>query len=511
MLNQLLRFGSDFTRDIGLSPVSVYAVTFLVVVLSALFFYRKRSKVSVVGKPSHEFESIPKDQEVIVIGSGVLGSVLATVLARDGRKVTVIERDLKEPDRIVGELLQPGGLGALKKLGLGDCVEGFDAHEVKGYVIHDLETKAKVQIPYPSSEDNAIISGRAFHHGKFVMALRRKAQSEKNVSYIEGTATKLIDDQGFVVGVEYKKKGSDKIEEIYAPLTIVVDGCFSKFRKQLVTETVKVYSHFVGTVMNDCPQAQPNHAELVLADPSPVLVYQISSNHTRVLVDIRGGMPKNLKEYMLEHIAPQLPEHLQGPFEDSVVNGQVKSMPNSYLPPEPMERPGVFVLGDALNMRHPLTGGGMSVALSDAIIWRDLMKSLPSLTDYEAVIKATRLFHLRRKGNHSFVVNILAQALYELFAAKDTHLQSLKRACFKYFKMGGQCVDGPVGLLSVLTPNPFLLVGHFFAVALFAVFVVFKTEPWWAMHRVVFRSTMIFYKACGVIFPLIYREMKCLF
>jgi len=57
------------------------------------------------------------------VGSGVLGSSLAAVLARDGRKVTVIERDLKEPDRIVGELLQPGGLNALKDLGLeGECI-----------------------------------------------------------------------------------------------------------------------------------------------------------------------------------------------------------------------------------------------------------------------------------------------------------------------------------------------------------------------------------------------------
>ena len=56
--------------------------------------------------------------EVIIVGSGILGSALATVLARDGRRVTVVERDLKEPDRIVGELLQPGGCKALKMLGL---------------------------------------------------------------------------------------------------------------------------------------------------------------------------------------------------------------------------------------------------------------------------------------------------------------------------------------------------------------------------------------------------------
>lgn len=57
----------------------------------------------------------------------------------------------------------------------------------------------------------------------------------------------------------------------------------------------------------DCPQFKANHAELVLADPSPVLIYQISSSHTRVLVDIRGELPRNLSEYMAEKIHPQLP------------------------------------------------------------------------------------------------------------------------------------------------------------------------------------------------------------
>ena len=54
----------------------------------------------------------------MVVGAGVLGSAIAAVLSRDGRKVILIERDTSEPDRIVGELLQPGGYRALKKLGL---------------------------------------------------------------------------------------------------------------------------------------------------------------------------------------------------------------------------------------------------------------------------------------------------------------------------------------------------------------------------------------------------------
>jgi len=37
---------------------------------------------------------------------------------KDARRVHVIERDLREPDRIVGELLQPGGYLKLVELGL---------------------------------------------------------------------------------------------------------------------------------------------------------------------------------------------------------------------------------------------------------------------------------------------------------------------------------------------------------------------------------------------------------
>jgi len=57
--------------------------------------------------------------DVLVLGAGVAGASLAHVLARDGRKVMLVERDLSEPDTFRGELLQPGGLERLNELGLG--------------------------------------------------------------------------------------------------------------------------------------------------------------------------------------------------------------------------------------------------------------------------------------------------------------------------------------------------------------------------------------------------------
>ena len=79
-------------------------------------FFFSAYKVKMVTETSEQKKSV--DCDVVIIGSGVLGSALAVTMAREGRQVTVIERDLKEPDRIVGELLQPGGCQALEKLGL---------------------------------------------------------------------------------------------------------------------------------------------------------------------------------------------------------------------------------------------------------------------------------------------------------------------------------------------------------------------------------------------------------
>lgn len=48
---------------------------------------------------------------------------------------------------------------------------------------------------------------------------------------------------------------------------------------------------------------------------------------------------------------------------------------------------GVLILGDAYNLRHPLTGGGMTVALKDIKLWRQLLKDIPDLYDDAAIFQ----------------------------------------------------------------------------------------------------------------------------
>lgn len=129
-------------------------------------------------------------------------------------------------------------------------------------------------------------------------------------------------------------------QTIQADLTVVADGCFSKFRKGLVTSPVSVSSQFVGLVMHDVPQYAVGHAEIVLSTTGPILVYQISSSCTRILVDVSGNPKSNLKDYIISNVVPQLPKYMQRQFCEALESSGLRSMPNNFLPPAPVHKPG---------------------------------------------------------------------------------------------------------------------------------------------------------------------------
>lgn len=93
----------------------------------------------------------------------------------EGRRVLVLEKSLSQPDRIVGELLQPGGFLKLRDLGLADCVENIDSCKVYGYALFKGGHVSCVK--YPTEHYAFEVAGRSFHHGRFVQKLRAKAAS----------------------------------------------------------------------------------------------------------------------------------------------------------------------------------------------------------------------------------------------------------------------------------------------------------------------------------------------
>lgn len=460
--------------------------------------------------------------DIVIIGAGVFGSAMAVTLARQSRSVFLLERSLKEPDRIVGELLQPGGVQALQTLGLRHCLDDIDAIPVNGYqVIFDGQ---QIAIPYPLDDESKATTrerllqrpsqGLSFHHGRFVRNLRAAAAREPNISIIETEVDGLVRVQGTnqVLGVKTLTLG--KRDYYFAPLTIVADGYRSKFRREVSHQRPVSISKFWALELHDAVLPAPTFGHVLLGEFSPVLLYQISSRDTRALINVPEGLEAakasngGVSNYIRHHVLPNLPPSVQPAFLESLNNGRLRCMPNSFLPATANLSAGIILAGDALNMRHPLTGGGMTVALNDVVLLGNLLgpSKVPNLDDTKQVLRQMRKYHLQRK-NHSFVINVLAQSLYSLFAADDHYLAILRRGCFEYFRRGGSCVDGPAGLLGGIVTNPFMLVYHFCVVALLSAWILMLSRPVWMLPLTSVKCGIVLVKACRVILPVITQEL----
>ncbi|CAA7027850.1 unnamed protein product [Microthlaspi erraticum] len=444
--------------------------------------------------------------DVIIVGAGVAGAALAHTLAKQGRRVHVIERDLFEQDRIVGELLQPGGYLKLIELGLQDCVKEIDAQRVLGYAL--FKDGKHTKLSYPLETFDSDVAGRSFHNGRFVQRMREKAASLSNVRLEQGTVTSLLEENGMIKGVQYRTKQGNELVRLHAPLTVVCDGCFSNLRRSLCKPKVDVPSSFVGLVLENCELPFTNHGHVVLGEPSPILLYPISSSEVRCLVDIPGQkLPPiangEMAKYLKTEVAPQVPTEVREAFISVVDKGNIRTMPNRNMPADPVPTPGALLLGDAFNMRHPLTGGGMTVALSDIVVLRDLLRPVRNFNDKEALSKYIEAFYTLRKPVAS-TINTLAGALYKVFlASSDEARTEMREACFDYLSLGGVCSSGPIALLSGLNPSPLSLFLHFFAVAIYAVGRLMLPFP---SIKSLELGARIISSASGIIFPIIKAE-----
>ena len=468
-----------------------------------------------------------------------------------GRRVLLLERDLAQPDRIVGELLQPGGYLKLKELGLGACVEGIDAQAVRGYAL--FKGAASATVAYPTAGFAGDVAGRSFHNGRFVQRLRSAAAATPGVTVRAGTVRRLVDGAGGpwaedgsagpVCGVAYKA-ASDGAEHV-APsrLTVACDGMYSNLRARLSTPSIASPSAFVGLILEGAALPAPSHGHVVLGAPAPVLFYPISSTEVRCLVDVPAGATSGgdavaaavaagvskeaaqagldavsaaspaarttpltaLESYLAAVVHPQIPANLRAPFAAALGGGRARSMPNKLMPARPIHTPGALLLGDAFNMRHPLTGGGMTVALGDVALLSSLLAALPDFADPAATALATAGFYTARKPLAA-TINTLANALYAVFCAPPggppAH-EAMRSACFDYLRLGGWASEGPIALLSGLRPRPSVLVAHFFAVAVFGVGRLLLPRPTCRGLRL---SAALLAGALGIISPIIRAE-----
>ena len=403
-----------------------------------------------------------KQFDICIVGAGMAGATIAAYLAPKGINIALIDKGFSEKKRIVGELLQPGAIQTLEKMGLTDLLQGFDAQPVYGYAL--FKDNEKFSIPY-NNDGTTRFHGFGLHNGRFLQRIRASALQNSTVTKIEGSVTELCeDDDKVITGVKYKEKRTGKINTIDARLTITSDGFFSSLRKHLTNTEKSVTSFFIGLILKDCQLPYANHGHVFLSGPTPFICYPISSNEVRVLIDYPGDKAprkSDIGSYLEKNVAPYIPQGMREYYDNALLENKFKVMPNHYLAAKPIIKKGAVLLGDALNMRHPLTGGGITAVFSDVYLLSTQLLSMPDFQDLNLIHRKVEKYYKDRQYANANV-NILANALYGVMSN-----DLLKTAVFKYIQKGNTNAHVPICILAGLNRNHKALIKHFFSVAYF--------------------------------------------
>lgn len=436
--------------------------------------------------------------DICIVGAGMAGATIATYLGSKGIKIALIDRDYSEKNRIVGELLQPGAVQSLKKMGLQHLLEGIDAQPLYGYALFLNEHNFSISY---NKDDSTNYQGTGLHNGRFLQNIRKAALNNQSIKQFHGTVNNLLEDNDKVItGVQYKEKNTREIKTIQAKLTITCDGFFSTLRKELSNNVKTTTSFFIGLVLEDCQLPFSNHGHVFLSAPTPFLCYPISSTETRILIDFPGDKaPKKaeITAHILNQVIPFISEEFKPCVVKAMEGEDYKIMPNYYMPAKPVVRKGAVLLGDALNMRHPLTGGGLTAVFNDVFLLSKYLLEMPDFNDSQLIHdKLGQYYKARQHANAN--VNIMANALYGVMSNN-----SLKKAVFEYLQKGGGNAEVPITLLAGLNRNPLTLIKHFIGIYLLCIKIILKENKYNFIN--VFRTAK---EAFCIFKPLAVNELK---
>jgi flavin-dependent dehydrogenase len=156
---------------------------------------------------------------VLIVGAGPAGTVAATVLARAGVRVRLIDRAVFPRDKLCGDTLNPGTMAALRRLGLAQTVEGrglrVDGMRVTG------PGGVMVEGRYPGGLSGRALLRRDLDWALLQEAIAAGARFEPAVS-VRRALVEESDGEQSIGGVVVGTPGGDR--ELRAAVTIGADG-----------------------------------------------------------------------------------------------------------------------------------------------------------------------------------------------------------------------------------------------------------------------------------------------
>jgi flavin-dependent dehydrogenase len=306
------------------------------------------------------------EYDAVIVGARVAGASLALLLAREGRRVVVIDRDHFPSDTLSTHFMGPLAVESLRRLGVLDDVlaAGFRR------IVRHRVSVGECTFEAPAGGGNAFsLSPRRSVIDTILVDRAREAGAE----VLLGTrAERLVEDQGAVAGVEVTASGGDS-RELRGRVVVGADGKHSKVAAWVKAEKYEhvpalrpaYYGYFRGVApLNETA------LELFFGDDRIGFVFPMRPDEDCLALELQPEeferFRRDPKGAFLERFnaLPGMARRLASAELEGSMQG-TRGVENYLRVPY---GPGWALTGDAGYLRDPSTGLGMGDALAQSFL-----------------------------------------------------------------------------------------------------------------------------------------------
>ncbi|MBK7998635.1 MAG: tryptophan 7-halogenase [Verrucomicrobia bacterium] len=317
--------------------------------------------------------------DVLIIGAGPSGCSAAAMLAEQGHRVLVVERE-KFPRYHIGESLIPFTYGPLERLGLIPRMK--QSHFTKKFSVQFVAQNGKASQPFyffNRYDRETVAQSWQILRSEFDLMLMQHAREKGATVEEEMTVTSLIKEEGRVVGVAGKRNDGTPFE-YRAAITLDCTGkeSFAAVRegwrlRDPYLNKVAVWTYYKGSKRDEGIDEGQTTVAMI---PEKGWFWHIPQHDDMVSVGVvaegkyltRGGV-KDLKAIFHREVEENLW------IKDRLSTGQ--QVGEYYITSEYTHhskhcyRDGLLLVGDAFCFLDPVFSSGLMLALKSGVMAAD--------------------------------------------------------------------------------------------------------------------------------------------
>lgn len=314
---------------------------------------------------------MPNSYDVIIVGGGIAGSALATILGRGGHSVLLLEKSTEFVDNVRGEWIAPWGLVDARKAGIYEDILKANDHHIPTHVEygdgidHDLARANGLDM---STFVPGVPGPLAVGHPQARQALF-DAATAAGATTLRGV-TEVTLTPGDQPSVAYSVDGATTTAR--ARIVVGADGRGSTIRRQAGIELHQdpTHNYFAGMLVDNAEGWPADVQTMGSEGDVQFFVFPQGQGRARLYLGFATEQKSRFAGSDNQQRFLDAFRLTTVPCADAITAarpaGPCHAIPNQSSWVDDPRGPGVVLIGDAGGYNDPIIGQGLSISIRDA-------------------------------------------------------------------------------------------------------------------------------------------------